>query len=52
MSFNCITKESGNQYIVKMYSLVVFCIWTRTLMFEMIYCQNLSYESMFGKDNK
>ena len=52
MSFHCIPNESGNQYIVKMYSLVVFCTWTHTLMFEMIYWRNLSYDNMFGKDNK
>ena len=52
MSFHCMPNESGNQYIVKMYSLVVFWTWTHTLMFEMIYWQNLSYDNMFGKDNK
>ena len=45
---------SGNRYIVKLYSLVtlVFCTWTQTLMFEMIYWRNFSYDNMFGKDNK
>ena len=52
MSFYCMPNESENQYIVKMYSLVVFCTWTHTLMFEMIYRRNLSYDNMFGKDNK
>ena len=52
MSFYSIPNESGNQYIFKMDSLVVFCTWTHTLMFEMIYWQNLSYDNMFGKDYK
>ena len=52
MSLHYFFKESWNQYIVKMYSLVVFCTWTHTLMFEMIYWRNLSYDNMFGKDNK
>ena len=38
MSFHCISNESGNQNVVKMYSIVVFCTWTHSLWFEMIYC--------------
>ena len=46
MSFHCIANPNGNQYIVKMYSLVAFCTWTYSLIFEMIYWRNLSYDNM------
>ena len=51
MSFHCISNVNRNQYIVKMYSFLVFCTWTHILIFEVIDWRNWSNDIMFGKDN-